>query len=67
VDNQFDVNIQKKDKDEQCICGKILRGLNQPDECPLFFNVCNPENPVGACMVSNEGACYSYYKYRPIL
>lgn len=47
-----------------CICGEILRGLRNPPECPLFSNVCTPANPSGACMVSNEGACNVYYRYR---
>ncbi len=47
-----------------CKCGEILKGKSKPDGCPLFGKVCNPENPVGACMVSFEGACAAYYKYR---
>jgi hydrogenase expression/formation protein HypD len=47
-----------------CICGSILKGLNTPLDCKLFNKVCNPENPIGACMVSNEGACAAYYKYK---
>ncbi|MBI1811300.1 MAG: hydrogenase formation protein HypD [Nitrospirae bacterium] len=47
-----------------CSCGEILKGLQTPDECPLFAGVCTPENPVGACMVSTEGSCAAYYKYR---
>lgn len=47
-----------------CQCGLILRGIKTPPECPLFAKVCNPENPVGACMVSTEGSCSAYYKYR---
>ncbi|MGB8489906.1 MAG: hydrogenase formation protein HypD [Bacteroidales bacterium] len=46
-----------------CICGDILRGLRTPEECPLFATACTPENPEGACMVSVEGACNSYYRY----
>lgn len=46
-----------------CICGEILKGLKQPSECKLFNTVCKPENPVGACMVSNEGACAAFYRY----
>ncbi len=46
-----------------CICGEVLKGLKQPDECKLFRKVCHPANPVGACMVSNEGACAAYFKY----
>ena len=46
-----------------CICGDILRGVKTPSECKLFKNICNPEHPVGACMVSSEGTCAAYYKY----
>lgn len=46
-----------------CICGDILRGIKMPSECKLFKKVCNPEHPVGACMVSNEGTCAAWYKY----
>jgi len=48
----------------QCRCGDILKGLISPLDCPLFSKVCSPENPVGPCMVSNEGSCNAYYKYR---
>ena len=48
-----------------CICGEILRGLKKPPDCRLFAGVCTPEKPVGACMVSPEGACNSYFKYSP--
>ncbi|MDA8158919.1 MAG: hydrogenase formation protein HypD [Deltaproteobacteria bacterium] len=47
-----------------CKCGEILKGKSKPDDCPLFGKTCNPENPIGACMVSSEGACAAYYKYR---
>ncbi len=46
-----------------CECGAILRGVKHPRECKLFGNVCTPENPVGSCMVSSEGACAAYYTY----
>ena len=46
-----------------CICGDILRGIKMPSECKLFKKVCNPEHPVGACMVSSEGTCAAWYKY----
>ena len=46
-----------------CICGDILRGVKTPPECKLFKNICNPEHPLGACMVSSEGTCAAYYKY----
>lgn len=52
------------DKDSRCISGLILQGLKKPHECPSFGNVCHPDHPLGAPMVSSEGACSSYWKYR---
>jgi len=46
-----------------CRCGDVLKGLLKPSECKLFGSVCSPSNPIGACMVSSEGACQSYYRY----
>ena len=40
-----------------CECGAILRGVKHPVDCKLFGTVCTPENPIGSCMVSSEGAC----------
>ncbi len=48
-----------------CISGAILRGLAQPSDCPAFGHACTPEHPLGAPMVSSEGACAAYYRYRP--
>ncbi len=50
-----------------CMCGLVLRGVKLPSECPLFAKVCNPDKPVGACMVSSEGSCAAYYRYRGVL
>ncbi len=47
-----------------CICGAILRGLKEPQDCKLFRKTCTPENPIGACMVSSEGACGIEAKYK---
>lgn len=47
-----------------CISGLILRGIHKPNECPAFGSLCTPEHPLGATMVSNEGACAAYYRYR---
>jgi hydrogenase expression/formation protein HypD len=47
----------------QCECGAILRGVRQPADCKLFATVCTPENPMGSCMVSSEGACAAHYAY----
>ena len=46
-----------------CECGAILRGAKKPQECKVFGTVCTPDNPIGACMVSSEGACAAYYSY----
>ncbi len=47
-----------------CRCADVLRGVLEPDGCALFGKQCTPENPVGACMVSSEGACGARYRYR---
>ena len=47
----------------QCECGAILRGVKAPTDCKLFATVCTPENPMGSCMVSSEGACAAHYTY----
>ena len=46
-----------------CDCGAILRGVRRPQDCKLFGIVCTPENPIGSCMVSSEGACAAHYTY----
>ena len=46
-----------------CECGAILRGVKKPQDCKLFATVCTPENPMGSCMVSSEGACAAHYTY----
>ncbi len=48
----------------ECISGEILRGLCKPPDCPAFAGRCTPEHPLGATMVSSEGACAAYYRYR---
>jgi hydrogenase expression/formation protein HypD len=47
-----------------CRCGEVLRGVLLPPECRLFARACTPQNPIGPCMVSAEGACAAYYRYR---
>jgi len=60
----FPVEVEKPAEPKGCHCGEVLCGLIHPPECGLFGKTCTPENPVGACMVSSEGACAAYYKYR---
>lgn len=60
----FRVKLPKVKKDKGCICGEVLMGSRSPLECRLFGKVCSPARPVGPCMVSTEGTCAAYYKYR---
>ncbi|NNE36971.1 MAG: hydrogenase formation protein HypD, partial [Gammaproteobacteria bacterium] len=46
--------------------GSILRGHKKPPECPQFATTCTPEHPLGVTMVSSEGACAAYYRYRNV-
>lgn len=48
---------------KQCDCGAVLRGIKKPTDCTLFAKACTPENPLGSCMVSSEGACAAVYAY----
>ncbi|KGP63349.1 hydrogenase formation protein HupD [Legionella norrlandica] len=48
---------------KQCLCGDVLRGIKKPMDCKLFAKACSPESPLGACMVSSEGACAAVYAY----
>ena len=50
---------------DTCISGQVLQGLARPTACPSFGGACTPETPLGAPMVSSEGACAAYYRYRP--
>jgi len=58
------VEVPFHEENRNCICPEILRGLKNPGDCPLFAVACSPGNPVGACMVSAEGACNAWYKYK---
>lgn len=60
---KFDVEKIKTEESEICISGLILQGLKVPAECPAFGKECTPEHPLGATMVSGEGACAAYHKY----
>jgi len=64
AEKHFSVEIPESTEPKGCICGQILRGLKTPSDCPLFAKRCTPADPVGACMVSGEGTCATYYKYR---
>ena len=64
AENVFNIQISNVKENTVCICGQILRGQKTPKDCKLFGMVCSPDNPIGACMVSGEGACHAFYKYR---
>ena len=61
---RFDVAPEPTREHAGCRCGDVLRGVIPPTGCPLFGRVCTPENPVGPCMVSSEGSCAAYYRFR---
>ena len=62
-DELSDIGASKASEDPNCRCGEVLRGIAEPEECPLFGTACNPASPVGPCMVSMEGACFISYRY----
>lgn len=62
--SKFKPNIAEPKDNKQCFCAYILKGTKIPPDCRLFGKVCTLENPVGACMVSSEGTCAAYYRYR---
>lgn len=64
AEKQFNVEVHESTEPKGCICGQILRGLKTPVDCGLFGKKCTPTDPVGACMVSGEGTCATYFKYR---
>ncbi|MEI6433441.1 MAG: hydrogenase formation protein HypD [Bacteroidota bacterium] len=64
AERNFLVTVPEPADPKGCICGSILRGLKTPNDCSLFSTVCTPSYPVGACMVSGEGTCATFYKYR---
>ena len=63
ADNAPDIPYEAVPDHKSCACGEILRGLKRPTDCKIFGTVCTPENPMGSCMVSPEGACAAHYSY----
>ena len=60
----FPARIDRPHQHRGCICGAVITGLKEPEECSLFGNQCNPEHPIGPCMVSSEGACGTHFLYQ---
>ena len=63
AERRFDLAYSAVADNKACECGAILRGVKKPKDCKIFGTVCTPENPVGSCMVSSEGACAAHYSY----
>ncbi len=63
AERKFAVPDVKIADPDACQCGDVLKGLIKPRQCKVFGTVCTPENPLGALMVSSEGACAAYYQY----
>lgn len=68
--HEFDASVKfavgeiQADESDECISGLVLQGIKRPNECPAFGTACTPETPLGATMVSSEGACAAYYRYQ---
>ena len=63
ANKKFDINIAEAPENKDCIAGDIMKGIKKPVECPQFGKGCTPQNPLGAPMVSSEGACAAYYNF----
>ena len=63
AEQRFAADYRSVADHKACECGAILRGIKRPQDCRIFGTVCTPENPVGSCMVSSEGACAAHYTY----
>lgn len=66
AERRFGIEHQTVEESPECRSGLVLQGLIKPHECPAFATRCTPEHPLGATMVSSEGACAAYYRYRRV-
>jgi hydrogenase expression/formation protein HypD len=64
---KFKIKIKEVPENEICIAGDIMKGLKKPNVCPAFGTQCTPQNPLGAPMVSSEGACAAYYNFNSMI
>lgn len=64
AEEQFQVEVEPTKEPKGCICGQILQGKKIPPQCNHFGKSCVPDNPIGPCMVSTEGTCAAYFKYK---
>ena len=63
AEKRFEISAKNSREEKSCECPAILRGVKKPTDCKLFGTVCTPDNPMGSCMVSSEGACAAYWSY----
>jgi len=63
AESKFGVDYVAVPDNKACECAAILRGEKRPQQCKIFGTVCTPDNPIGSCMVSSEGACAAHYSY----
>jgi len=66
AENKFSCDVQGQERSTECISGLVLQGIKKPNECHAFGKSCTPEFPLGATMVSTEGACAAYYRYQSV-
>jgi hydrogenase expression/formation protein HypD len=64
AERRFAMQFHPVPENAACQCPAIIRGVKKPTDCTIFAKACTPRNPIGSCMVSAEGACAAYYKYR---
>ncbi len=64
---KFNVNIEEAEENQACLAGDIMKGIIKPFQCPEFGKNCTPQNPLGAPMVSSEGACAAYYHFSDLV
>jgi len=63
ANRKFTIDIAQVKENEECIAGDVMKGIKKPYQCPHFGKECTPQNPLGAPMVSSEGACAAYYNF----
>jgi hydrogenase expression/formation protein HypD len=64
AEERFQMSTAAVEEPAECLSGLVLQGVIRPDECPAFGAACTPDHPLGAPMVSSEGACSAYFRYR---
>ncbi len=66
AEKKFEISIKPASENKECIAGDIMKGILKPKDCPHFGSKCTPQNPLGAPMVSSEGACAAYYNFEEV-